>query len=192
MADFINIKRLTNAELAGVVNLYPWYGGARKELCVRMVRSGGDVWGAGSLGDAAFYVGARGVIASLVRDSSRVDCSDKDLREIMESYMARDEQQKAKVRVTGGDFFTQDEYEGVRKESDNIFSRFAREAREEKSPEKYEIEDEFCTETLARIYAEQGYYEQAKHIYSKLLLNFPEKSAYFASLIKNLEEEIKI
>ena len=49
----------------------------------------------------------------------------------------------------------------------------------------------FCTETMAQIYAEQGYFEQAKDIYSKLILAYPEKNAYFAALIRKLNEEIK-
>lgn len=49
---------------------------------------------------------------------------------------------------------------------------------------------DFCTETLAQIYAEQGYFEQAKRIYGKLILAFPEKSAYFASLIGKLDNLI--
>ena len=47
--------------------------------------------------------------------------------------------------------------------------------------------DDFCTETLAEIYAEQGYPEEARRIYSKLILFYPEKSAYFASLIEKLK-----
>jgi len=49
-----------------------------------------------------------------------------------------------------------------------------------------EVLDAFCTETLAQIYVDQGYYEQAKFIYSKLLLRYPEKNAYFAALIQKL------
>ncbi len=44
----------------------------------------------------------------------------------------------------------------------------------------------FYTETLAQIYAEQGYYDRAKSIYSKLILAYPEKSAYFATLIQKM------
>ena len=42
MEGYIDIKRLNLDELIGVVNLYPWFGGARKELCLRMVRMGAD------------------------------------------------------------------------------------------------------------------------------------------------------
>ena len=36
----IDIKRLNLDELLGVVSIYPWYAGARKELCSRMAASG--------------------------------------------------------------------------------------------------------------------------------------------------------
>lgn len=43
------------------------------------------------------------------------------------------------------------------------------------------------TETLGRIYAEQGYYNEAIKVYSKLILLYPEKSTYFATLINDLK-----
>jgi hypothetical protein len=49
----------------------------------------------------------------------------------------------------------------------------------------------FITETLARIYVNQGYYTRAINIYEKLTLQFPEKSAYFASRIEKIKELIK-
>ena len=47
----INLKSLTMDELAGVVNLYPWYGAARKELCQRMAGMGGESWGVSQFSD---------------------------------------------------------------------------------------------------------------------------------------------
>jgi len=44
------------------------------------------------------------------------------------------------------------------------------------------------SETLARIFADQGNKEMAKKGYEKLILKYPEKSAYFAGLIKKLIE----
>jgi hypothetical protein len=49
----------------------------------------------------------------------------------------------------------------------------------------------FVTETLARIYLNQGYYSKAIDIYEKLSLKFPEKSSYFASQIEKVKEYIK-
>ena len=99
-----------------------------------------------------------------------------------------EESVKCITELTG---ITQEDYDNVCISEDNVFSRYAAKARREK-PEQSSadaVEDiGFYTETLAQIYAEQGYYSQAKKIYSKLILAYPEKSAYFASLIRKIEE----
>ncbi|MFA5814379.1 MAG: hypothetical protein WC865_02010 [Bacteroidales bacterium] len=52
-------------------------------------------------------------------------------------------------------------------------------------------DDEFLTETLARIYLQQGYFLKAIQAYEKLSLKIPEKSVYFASQIEMVRELIK-
>lgn len=51
-------------------------------------------------------------------------------------------------------------------------------------------EEEYFTETLARIYIKQGRYEKALDIIQRLSTNFPEKNAYFADQIRFLEKLI--
>lgn len=197
MGNYINLKKLNYDELAGVVNLYPWYGGARKELCVRMFKMGEDAWDKSQYGDAALYVGDRSKIADIVRKkNSETDYSDKDIDKLVKTYInsnqsVTSDEDARPVRVVGGDFFSQSQYDRVRREDDNVFSRFAVKAVRDSADgdSLKDLSDDFCTETLARIYEEQGYYEQARHIYSRLLLKFPEKNAYFASLIEKLDNQ---
>ena len=94
------------------------------------------------------------------------------------------------VRPAGGDFFSKEDYDLVRRDEDNIFSSFKAVRSEETDTRAWEDPElGFCTETLAQIYAEQGYFAEAKKIYSRLILRYPEKSAYFASLIEKLQPE---
>jgi len=179
---YIDLKSLELDELIGVVNLYPWFGSARKELCQRVAGLEG---GQQAFADAAMYIGSRRIIADIVRSSKSQDWSDKEVEELLKTYSAP----QRKVKAVGGDFFTQDDYDSVRKGEDSIFSSFAAKVRSEKEEgTDMEILNDFCTETLAQIYLEQGYYEQAKYIYSKLLLRYPEKNTYFAALIEKLDK----
>ena len=47
-----DLKALTMDQLTGVINTYPWFGAARRELCERMSRMGGDRWGKEQYADA--------------------------------------------------------------------------------------------------------------------------------------------
>ena len=191
--DYIDLGTLTMDELAGVVHLYPWFASARKELCVRMSRIGGDDWGLEQYAEEALFIGDRRKVAELVRAGKKADCADKDVDAILRSWIAPEPSPVAEperqVRVVGGDYFSQAQYNDVKQTGDNIFTRFAVKSKSEGSKEDRkgsDIADHFATETLAAIFAEQGCLEEARRIYSRLILENPEKSAYFAALIDKL------
>ena len=158
----------------------------------------GDAWGESQFADAALYLADREMLADMLRTSSETDWSDSDVEKLLKSYISENEKidnsAEAKprtVHVVGGDYFSQSEYEAVRNSGDNVFSHYAAKARKEKNDSSQEVgEIAVYTETLAQIYLEQGYPEQAKRIYSKLLLAYPEKNTYFAALIAKIENEI--
>ena len=190
--DYIELGTLTMDELAGVVHLYPWFASARKELCVRMSRLGGD-WGVAQYAEEALYIGDRRKVADLVRAGRKADCADKDVDRILRSWIAPEpapaEEPERQVRVVGGDYFSQAQYNDVKRTDDNIFTRFAVKPRSDSPKDDRkgsDIADRYATETLAEIFAEQGCIEEARRIYSRLILDNPEKSAYFASLIDKL------
>ena len=192
---YIDIRKLTLDELVGVVNLYPWFGGARKELCERMRKMGDDEWGRSQYVDAAMYVPSRTKMADLMRSSVSQDWTDADVEKLLKSYITEkegtgeDASMGRRIHVVGGDYFSQDDYDRVRRSDDKVFSRYAAKAKQEKSYEEVKDEEfDLYTETLAQIYLEQGYPDQAKSIYSKLLLANPEKNAYFATLIQKIDE----
>jgi len=61
----------------------------------------------------------------------------------------------------------------------------------DKANESIVDNENIVSETLAGIYHDQGYLLKAIKIYQKLSLKFPEKSSYFAALIKKAEKELK-
>ena len=195
MEGYINLKTLTLDELVGVVNLYPWFGNARKELCSRLMAMGDDETAMAALADASFYVSSRKSLVKLYRERRHADCADRDMDNILKSYISgqqektRQEENGRSVVVVGGDYFSQAQYDGIRSSSDEVFAELARKASSDSGKIRHDTDmdaPEFYTETLAQIYAEQGYPEQARKIYDKLILAYPEKNAYFAALIEKL------
>ncbi len=192
MVNPIDIHNLTLEELSGVISLYPWYGGARMELCRRM--SGVGALSETQIAETGLHLGNRGVLSELLHEGRTVDCSDKDVHQLMQAFMPEEPATLAprKVYVVGGDYFSQDQYADIKSDGDGIFSKFAAKAREEGYTEEAEPEsgtEGFCTETLAGIYLEQGYPQEAIDIYSRLSLRYPEKSVYFAALIDEINKK---
>ncbi len=71
-----------------------------------------------------------------------------------------------------------------------VFKRPGEEIDVEQQEQSPALADDDCvTETLARIYAQQGYNKLAISCYGKLILLYPKKSSYFATLIEEIKEK---
>ena len=199
--DYIDLKKLTLEEMMGVVNIYPWFAGARLELSERLLKIDKG-WAERYLSESSLYVADLSKIAALIRLDRKSDWADGDVAELLKTYIGEKVPEETgsqaeaprRIQVLRGDYFTQEDYDKVRtEENDHVFSRYAAKAHKEAETIDCSESDKFdlYTETLAQIYAEQGYYDEAKEIYSKLILANPEKNTYFATLIGKLDQEIK-
>ena len=120
---------------------------------------------------------------------------------------ARSEEEKPKYYVVNGDYFDKEDYRELEQEglafdtSALVFNPIASAisamedapapAVQPKVEVREDNDDSFITETLAKIYLEQEFYQRAIDIYEKLILLYPKKSAYFATLIeqaKNIKQ----
>lgn len=92
------------------------------------------------------------------------------------------------IYVVGGDYFMPEELKNVQNQDISLLSV----SHETPSAgDGSEFTDEtYYTETLARIYADQELYDRANEVYEKLILLYPEKSAYFAALKNDIKKHL--
>jgi tetratricopeptide (TPR) repeat protein len=110
-----------------------------------------------------------------------------DLDNTLSSYYDLDEEYEINPEDSLIDKFLQANTGEIRpnqKEFQNASNQYLREIAEKSIVENEEI----VTETLANIYFQQKKYEKAQEAYKKLSLKYPEKSIYFATRIKEIEE----
>ena len=91
------------------------------------------------------------------------------------------------VRV-GGDYFMPEELKGVQDQDISVLEIHHDVPREWDGTEF--TDENYYTETLARIYADQELYDRANEVYEKLILLYPEKSAYFAALKNDIKKHL--
>ena len=77
VSNSIDIRSLTLEELSGVVNIYPWYGGARVELCNRMRQMG--ALSTEMLRSTALYVGSRRILYDMVHGTLKALAHDANV-----------------------------------------------------------------------------------------------------------------
>lgn len=195
------MEKMSIRELESIIARYPWFSLARRELFLKFVEMDSEI-GVSAIRKIAPYVFSRGRLisdASIVAERV-VSQKTEALKEIVSISAKELEPDSLKVSrdyyIIGGDYFSKEDFEEIKKtETDPIQSlKWKPVAVNESVPERdltdfSQIEDEeFCTETLAGIYASQGHSQRAIDLYAKLILLYPEKSTYFASLINEIRK----
>ena len=104
---------------------------------------------------------------------------------------------KPRIVVVGGDYFSKEDFAQLDESEKVAEIKLGAPADDaERDMQKGEGADrldydsfDFVTETLAKIYADQGYYDKAIEVYAKLILLYPEKSTYFATLVNEIKSK---
>ena len=90
-------------ELSSIISVYPWYAGARMELCRRMAEAG--ALSDSQIAETALHLSERKAVTPLMRTDRETDLSDKDVRRIVESFIPEPttDTPAPRVVVVGGD-----------------------------------------------------------------------------------------
>ena len=176
----VDLHQLSPSELQQLLEDHPWFTVARREA---IARQGGD--------EAALRraVGRDGIFF-LSRDQMFRLLTGK----VTEASDASESVKQTQYYVVGGDYFGKEDFERLEREGFSVTTPVfgARAGSTDYAPavaEEVDADRTMVSETLARIYADQELYQRSVAIYEKLILLFPEKSAYFASLIEKVKNK---
>jgi hypothetical protein len=194
MVEKRDIRNYTIRELEQLIDKYPWFALARIEYFSRMLALGKGTFEALSK-SVALYIPYREKLNKIYRNKShRIENNTIELELINLPKITTSANRTR--RSAYGDYFAPADY-SVLKENGGILANniFKAPKRDNEICEPYipsndlyhDDEDNIIyTETAAEVYLEQGFKKEAITIYNKLILLYPEKNSYFASLIEKI------
>lgn len=186
MADRATVENYDIAQLERLLYFYPWYSYARVRLVQKLARADNETAGQKAEEDSAYYPSLYPIYEALQdydgeEKNPEIEKDSADEKVIdFETISPASKESRSQYILAGADYFSPEELRSV--EQSELKSAHS-------TPFPEVGLEEFYTETLARIYAEQGYYDEAIRVYAKLILLYPEKSAYFAALAEEIKSK---
>ena len=184
-------------EIEQMISAYPWCSYARRELLLKLSEKGRDFSREMLKKELLYLYPDYRVLVEA--DNISGNSKNEEEQQIFEldydiSDFSKSKPQK-EVIVIGGDYFSKEDFDELK--NDSKVPYMGLELPEDTEPQTVveenadEFKDEnFYTETLARIYADQELYDRANEVYDKLILLYPEKSVYFATLKDELKKKL--
>lgn len=216
--EVYSLKGYSVSELEKLLETCPWFPIARKELFLKMSAMGEEyrrdmlrrtvlyLYPEYSVFREAYVISSAAVVNEAEQMPEQVyelDLHDGgitggdgfDSAEAAESGGEAKEdrtvavaEMKKQIYVVGYDYFMPEELRNVQ---DRDISSLGVSHDGQAAGDSSEFTDgAYYTETLARIYADQELYDRANEVYEKLILLYPEKSAYFAALKNDIKKHL--
>ncbi len=216
--EVYSLKGYSVSELEKLLETCPWFPIARKELFLKMSAMGEEyrrdmlrrtvlyLYPEYSVFREAYVISSAAVVNEAeqmpdqvyeldLHDGGMTGSAGFDSTEAAESGGEAKEdrtaavaEMKKQIYVVGYDYFMPEELRNVQ---DRDISSLGISHDGQAAGDSSEFTDgAYYTETLARIYADQELYDRANEVYEKLILLYPEKSAYFAALKNDIKKHL--
>ena len=207
---YSEVRSMDLMDMEAVLKQNPWFSYLREILLEKLYRKDKEAF-AQTLSQTAVFLSSRKTLYDRINSPEEEGISEDIPKETsVETKESVQTVQRPRVIVAGGDFFSKEDLKTIDPEEDmelklkgSPFYRPAPEPAEKPQALKQKerrgsllredgtvnFDDlAFCTETLGHIYAQQGFYDKAIEVFSKLILLYPQKSAYFAALVNEMKK----
>lgn len=207
---YSDIQSLDLMELEEALKQSPWFSYLREIMLERLYRKDREAFFQ-TLSQSAVFLSSRKTLYDRINSPAEEEIAEEKQAVAEENPQVQEEPvHRPRVIVAGGDFFSKEDLKTIDPEDDmelklknSPFYRPAPEPKEkQEAPKPKEKRSSllkedgsvnfddlaFCTETLGHIYAQQGFYDKAIEVFSKLILLYPQKSAYFAALVNEMKK----